>query len=144
MPFTSKTTVRRRRVGLFSLEEYESARASFEAAHALEARRETATWIRKCDAELQGAAAAASSRLLPGPRDWSALSSPSYSCFSGCSVPATGSADAPAAALCQVWQVPLLRMTDEPKDVAQTRPVPRRQPPQRHESPCQHPRLRSP
>ncbi len=37
------------------MEEYESAKAAFEAAHALEARRETATWIRKCDAELRGA-----------------------------------------------------------------------------------------
>ena len=58
-------------MGLFSLEEYESAKASFEAAHALEARRETATWIRKCDAELQGAPAAVSARLLAGPREWS-------------------------------------------------------------------------
>jgi len=45
-----------RRVAFFNLEEYESAKAAFEAAHALEARRETATWIRKCDAELHGAA----------------------------------------------------------------------------------------
>ena len=67
--------MRRRRVGLFSLEEYESAKASFEAAHALEARRETATWIRKCDAELQGAPAAVSSCLPSGPRDCAPLSS---------------------------------------------------------------------
>jgi len=45
-----------RSVAYFNLEEYESAKAAFEAAHALEARRETATWIRKCDAELHGAA----------------------------------------------------------------------------------------
>lgn len=42
------------RVAYFNLEEYESAKASFEAAQALEARRDTATWIRKCDAEIQG------------------------------------------------------------------------------------------
>ena len=52
---TPTATMRWHRVALFSLEEYESAKASFEAAHALNARRETATWIRKCDAELQGA-----------------------------------------------------------------------------------------
>ncbi|KAK9825474.1 hypothetical protein WJX81_007655 [Elliptochloris bilobata] len=48
----------RKGVALFNLEEYESAKASFEAAHVLEARRETSTWIRKCDAELQDEAGA--------------------------------------------------------------------------------------
>ena len=42
------------RVALFSLDEYESAKEAFEAAHALDKRRESETWIRKCDAELKG------------------------------------------------------------------------------------------
>ena len=42
------------RVAYFNLEEYESAKASFEAAQALEDRRDTTIWIRKCDAEIQG------------------------------------------------------------------------------------------
>ena len=43
------------RIALFSLDEYESAKEAFEAAHALDKRRESETWIRKCDAELKGA-----------------------------------------------------------------------------------------
>ena len=42
------------RIALFNLDEYESAKEAFEAAHSLDKRRETEIWIRKCNAELEG------------------------------------------------------------------------------------------
>lgn len=45
-----------RRIALFNLEEFESAKEAFEAAHALDRRRESEIWIRKCNAELEGGA----------------------------------------------------------------------------------------
>lgn len=60
------------RVALFNLEEYESAKAAFEAGQALDTKNSTfKTWIRKCAAELDGAHS-----LLPAQapsHDWFAL-----------------------------------------------------------------------
>jgi hypothetical protein len=57
---------------LFNLEEYESAKAAFEAGQALDTKNSTfKTWIRKCAAELDGAHS-----LLPAQapsHDWFAL-----------------------------------------------------------------------
>lgn len=41
-------------MALFSLEEYESAKQAFEIALSIEKKKETETWIRKCNAEMQG------------------------------------------------------------------------------------------
>lgn len=43
------------RVALFNLEEYESAKAAFEAGQALDNKNSSfKTWIRKCAAEMDG------------------------------------------------------------------------------------------
>ena len=41
-------------VALFNLEEYESAKDAFETANSVQKKKETETWIRKCNAELEG------------------------------------------------------------------------------------------
>ena len=41
-------------VALFNLEEYESAKEAFETANSIQKKKETETWIRKCNAELEG------------------------------------------------------------------------------------------
>jgi hypothetical protein len=43
-----------RRIALFQLEEYESAKESLEISLSLERKRETESWLRKCQAELEG------------------------------------------------------------------------------------------
>ncbi|CAL8460786.1 g317 [Coccomyxa elongata] len=43
----------RKGVAFFNLEEYESAKEAFETANSLQKRKETETWIRKCNAELE-------------------------------------------------------------------------------------------
>ncbi len=41
-------------VALFNLEEYESAKEAFETANSIQKKKEIETWIRKCNAELEG------------------------------------------------------------------------------------------
>ncbi len=44
-----------RSIACFNLDEYEAAKAAFEAGQALELSKTTyKTWIRKCNAELEG------------------------------------------------------------------------------------------
>ncbi|KAK9909046.1 hypothetical protein WJX75_006454 [Coccomyxa subellipsoidea] len=43
----------RKGVALFNLEEYESAKDAFETANSIQKKKETETWIRKCNAELE-------------------------------------------------------------------------------------------
>ncbi|EIE25539.1 SGS-domain-containing protein [Coccomyxa subellipsoidea C-169] len=44
----------RKGVALFNLEEYESAKEAFETANSIQKKKEIETWIRKCNAELEG------------------------------------------------------------------------------------------